>query len=507
MSRSLVFARRRARFFDGMKEGVALLFATPEVAYSHDVHYRYRPDPDLFYLTGFTEPEAAAVLDADLRTFTLFVRPKDRSKETWEGRRSGPEGAVRDHGADRAYPFGDLSKRLPDLVRRAHVLHYVFGAHAEGDRIVASLLARFRRETRNPKRGPATVVDPTDLLHAMRLVKAPEEIVLMERSAAIAVAAHREARRLAKPGLFEYQLEAAIDSRFRAMGASGPAYPTIVASGENATILHYTENRRRIGAGDLVLVDAGFGPLHAAREAALRRGLLGPAGRHRGRQARHALGCAARGGARGASRRAPRGRDSARAARGAEEEERRPALRAASHVALARPRRPRPGPLSRRGGRSEEAGARHGAHDRARPLRACRREARSEGVPRARHPPRGRRPRDRSGRKRPDGVGAEVTHLSGSSAGSAQTSFLSSVAIPPRFSSSARAEKRMCPVTPGCARVRRICSAISPAGQPLPSSPTWNAARPGQRKLPTMFCPAHHASSAGKLCSLWSIGQ
>ena len=257
MSRSLVFARRRARFFDGMKEGVALLFATPEAAYSHDVHYRYRPDPDLFYLTGFTEPEAAAVLDADLRTFTLFVRPKDRSKETWEGRRSGPEGVVRDHGADRAYPFGDLSKRLPDLVRRAHVLHYVFGAHAEGDRIVASLLARFRRETRNPKRGPATVVDPTDLLHAMRLVKAPEEIVLMERSAAIAVAAHREARRLAKPGLFEYQLEAAIDSRFRAMGASGPAYPTIVASGENATILHYTENRRRIGAGDLVLVDAG----------------------------------------------------------------------------------------------------------------------------------------------------------------------------------------------------------------------------------------------------------
>ena len=257
MSRSLVFARRRARFFDGMKEGVALLFATPEAAYSHDVHYRYRPDPDLFYLTGFTEPEAAAVLDADLRTFTLFVRPKDRSKETWEGRRSGPEGAVRDHGADRAYPFGDLSKRLPDLVRRAHVLHYAFGAHAEGDRIVASLLARFRRETRNPKRGPATVVDPTDLLHAMRLVKAPEEIVLMERSAAIAVAAHREARRLAKPGLFEYQLEAAIDSRFRAMGASGPAYPTIVASGENATILHYTENRRRIGAGDLVLVDAG----------------------------------------------------------------------------------------------------------------------------------------------------------------------------------------------------------------------------------------------------------
>ena len=118
MSRPSVFSVRRTRFFDAMHEGVAVLFATPEAAYGHDVHYRYRPDPDLFYLTGFTEPESAAVLDADRRTFTLFVRPKDRAKETWEGRRSGPEGAMRDHGADSAYPFRDLSKRLPDLVRR-----------------------------------------------------------------------------------------------------------------------------------------------------------------------------------------------------------------------------------------------------------------------------------------------------------------------------------------------------------------------------------------------------
>src|SRR5512141_3145073 len=198
MSRPSMFSARRTRFFDSMHEGVAVLFATPEAAYGHDVHYRYRPDPDLYYLTGFTEPEAAAVLDADRRTFTLFVRPKDRAKETWEGRRSGPEGAVRDHGADRAYAFGELPKRLPDLVRRANVLHYAFGAHAEGDRLVASLLARFRREARDPKRGPATVKDPTDLLHAMRLVKAAEEIALMERAAVIAAAAHREARRLAK---------------------------------------------------------------------------------------------------------------------------------------------------------------------------------------------------------------------------------------------------------------------------------------------------------------------
>lgn len=257
MSRSSVFARRRARFLHEMGEGVALLFTTPKAASGYDVRTRYRPDPDFFYLTGFTEPEAVAVLDADRKTFTLFVRPRDRTKETWEGLRSGPEGAMRDYGADHAYRIAELPKRLPDLVRRARVLHYAFGGHADGDSVVAGLLGRFRRDARNPKRGPVTVKDPTDLLHAMRLVKGPEEIALMERAAAIAAAAHRDARRLVKPGLFEYELEAAIDRRFRAMGASGPAYTTIVASGENATILHYAEGRRRIGAGDLVLVDAG----------------------------------------------------------------------------------------------------------------------------------------------------------------------------------------------------------------------------------------------------------
>lgn len=257
MNPSSVFATRRSRFFDAMKEGVAVLFAAPEAAFSHDVHYRYRPDPDFFYLTGFPEPEAVAVLDADRGTFTLFVRPNDRAKETWEGRRSGPAGAMRDFGADAAHPLGELPRRLPALLRRARVLHYAIGSHREGDRVVADLLARFRRESRDPKRGPAAVADPTDLLHAMRLVKAPGEIALMRRAATIAGAAHRDAQRLAKPGLFEYQIEAAVDRRFRTMGASGPAYPTIVASGENATILHYTENSRRIEAGDLVLVDAG----------------------------------------------------------------------------------------------------------------------------------------------------------------------------------------------------------------------------------------------------------
>jgi Xaa-Pro aminopeptidase len=252
-----VFARRRRRFYDAMGEGVALLFPAPEASLGWDTHYRYRPDPDLFYLTGFGEPEAVAVLEADRRKLTLFVRKKDRERETWEGRRAGPEGALKTFGADAAYPIADLPKRLPDLVRRSGVLWHAFGLDAAADRTVADLLGRFRREARDPRRGPVTVKDPTAILHEMRLVKEPAEIAAMERSAAIAARAHRDAMALARPGLFEFELEAAIEKRFKKEGASGPSYASIVASGENATILHYTENRRRMSAGDLVLVDAG----------------------------------------------------------------------------------------------------------------------------------------------------------------------------------------------------------------------------------------------------------
>jgi Xaa-Pro aminopeptidase len=248
---------RRERFFESVGAGVALLLSAPEAAFGHDVAYRYRQDPDLFYLTGFPEPDAAAVLDAEKKRFVLFVRPRDRAKETWDGRRAGPEGAVSAYGADEAFPIGELAARLPDLLRSASVLHYAFGASAEGDRLVGEVLTRFRREARNPLRGPVTVSDPTSVLHEMRLVKGPDELEVMTRSCAIAAEAHRAAMRLAAPGRFEHELEAVVDATFRSKGASGPAYPTIVAGGANATILHYIENSAPLGGGDFVLVDAG----------------------------------------------------------------------------------------------------------------------------------------------------------------------------------------------------------------------------------------------------------
>lgn len=251
------FSRRRARFYDAIGDGVAVLFAAPEARFGHDTEYRYRPDPDFVHVTGFGEPKAVAVFDGRRRRFVLFVRPKDRERETWEGRRAGIAGARAAYGADEAHPIAALEEKLPALLRPASSLWHAWGISAEADAMIAGLLARFRREARHVQRGPVVVHDPTDVLHALRLVKDAGEIALLERSAAIACRAHREAMAAARPGRFEYEVEAVLLRRFAASGASGPSYHPIVASGENATVLHYVENRRRISAGDLVLVDAG----------------------------------------------------------------------------------------------------------------------------------------------------------------------------------------------------------------------------------------------------------
>ncbi|MCG3193881.1 MAG: Xaa-Pro aminopeptidase [Thermoanaerobaculia bacterium] len=248
---------RRNRLFDRIGDGLALLFSAPEASFGHDVHYRYRPDPDLFYLTGFSEPETVAVFDGKKRELTMFVRPRNRDRETWEGYRAGPKGAIRSFAADHAHERGDLERKLPELLRKTSRLYYSFGLYPEGDTFVIDCLARFRREARNPDRGPLEVLDLSSVVSEMRLFKTAEEVELMRRSAAITAAAHVDAMRAARPGMKEFELEAVLMRRFLSEGASGYSYPPIVASGANSTILHYIENRREMRDGELLLIDAG----------------------------------------------------------------------------------------------------------------------------------------------------------------------------------------------------------------------------------------------------------
>jgi len=254
-----MFSERRERFMQRMGGGVAVFFAAPERVRSNDTQHPFRQDSYFHYLTGFGEPEAAAVLlpGHPEHRFLLFVRPRDPERETWNGRRAGPEGAKERFGADAAYPITELAEHLPGLLENQETLYYGLGRQPERDAQVLDGISRLRAKVRQGVRWPTTVIDPASILDEMRLFKTPAELDLMREAAAISRDAHIAAMRAVRPGIQEYEVQALIEYEFRRRGASGPAYGTIVGSGVNATILHYTENESRCEAGDLLLIDAG----------------------------------------------------------------------------------------------------------------------------------------------------------------------------------------------------------------------------------------------------------
>jgi Xaa-Pro aminopeptidase len=255
-----VFAQRRDAYMEALGPGgVAVVRSLPERLRNGDAFHPFRQHSDLYYLTGFVEPDATLVLrpGADTERVVMFVRPRDPELEVWDGRRAGIEGAKATYGAEEAYPATELGAKLWELISNSEELHYSLGLDDDMDLMVARALARLRKTEKKGKRPPRAVVDPRAALHELRLRKRPEELAALRKASRITCEAHLAAMKLGRPGVFEHELEAEINYTFRKAGGTGPGYATIVGTGENATILHYIENRCAIADGDLVLVDAG----------------------------------------------------------------------------------------------------------------------------------------------------------------------------------------------------------------------------------------------------------
>jgi len=254
------FARRRKRLMELMDESsIAVVPAAPVRARNRDVEYPYRPDSDFYYLTGFPEPEAVAVLAPDRvqGEYLLFCRERDAKAEQWTGARAGLEGACEHYDADDAFPIGDLDDILPGLMENRERVFYAVGYYPDFDQRVLGWIGRIRTRARAGVSAPAEVVAIDHLLHEMRLFKSRAEVRMMRKAADISVRAHRRAMKACRPGLTEYQLEAELQHEFLRGGSRFPAYPPIVAGGANACVLHYTENGEPLREGDLVLIDAG----------------------------------------------------------------------------------------------------------------------------------------------------------------------------------------------------------------------------------------------------------
>ena len=239
--------------------GIAVFPAAPVAVRNSDVEHEYRQDTDFYYLTGFEEPHAVAVLAPNhpQHKFVLFVQPKDREREVWTGWRAGDEGAKRDYGADAAFTIDKLDEELPKLAEKADRIYYRFGSDPTFDERLVGFMRHFQRQRQREGTGPTSVIDPAELLHEMRLIKTPDELELLRQAIEITCDGHIAAIESLKPGICEYELDATIRYVFRKNGSPRCGYATIVGSGANATVLHYTVNNRRIEDGDLVLIDAG----------------------------------------------------------------------------------------------------------------------------------------------------------------------------------------------------------------------------------------------------------
>ena len=237
-----------------------MLLPASEVRYkSGDSEYRYRPDSELFYLTGWEEGGTIAVLRSHGATdrFVLFVPERDEKLERWMGPRLDPAEVKERFGADAVFPIGEFRQRGPALLADADRLHYRLGASAVCDGVVRDALRAGRGRRARKGAGAYVVVDPGAVLDGMRVRKDAAEVARLRVAARISVAAFREALGCVRAGAGEWEVEAALEGGFRRRGAGGPAFATIVAAGANACTLHYTANSARIGADDLVLMDAG----------------------------------------------------------------------------------------------------------------------------------------------------------------------------------------------------------------------------------------------------------
>ena len=278
---------RRARAMEKLgSESMLVLFSAPPRVYSADIDYEYRQDSDLYYFTGITQPDTILVLMPGNLTNKeiLFVRPSDPRRDHYQGHTLTVEEAAARSGIEKVllstgfedFVTAALSGRPPAMRRKPGFAEFgtYLAAVSAGRSRVGLMLSpppalsaplspahEFARTIRDRFIG-VTIANVADLVWALRQVKTPYEQRVLRRSLEISSEAHRAGMNTAQPGVFEYEVEAAIEAVYLKNGAMSWGYPSIVGSGPNATTLHYSESSRKMEEGDLLLVDAAASYQH-----------------------------------------------------------------------------------------------------------------------------------------------------------------------------------------------------------------------------------------------------
>ena len=253
------YSQRRQRVLDQIGAGsVAIINASTLKTRNHDAEYLFRQDSDFYYLTGFNEPEAVAVLIPNRAEgeYVLFCRERDPAAEQWTGYRAGIEGAKSQYGAMESYPITQLNEVMPRLLANRDQVYYRIGMDWTFDQQMFTWLNSVRAQVRSGTKVPTTFKMLDQIVHEMRLIKSEAELEVMRHAAKISAQAHTRAMQVCQAGMYEYEVEATIAHEFRRNGME-TAYTSIVGGGKNGCILHYIENRDQLNDGDLLLIDAG----------------------------------------------------------------------------------------------------------------------------------------------------------------------------------------------------------------------------------------------------------
>ena len=254
------FKKRRQALMQQIGTGnIAIIASASSAVRNRDVHYPFRQDSDFYYLTGFNEADALAVFipGREQGEYVLFCREYDATKALWEGAHAGLEGATTHYGADDAFPIDDLDEILPGMLENKAKVFYPMGKNGELDHKLLDWINHIRKQSRSGVTAPGELVSLEHIVHEMRLFKSAEEIKLMRRAAEISAQAHVRAMQYCQAGVYEFEVEAELIHQFMRSGLRAVAYPSIVAGGKNACVLHYTENADKLRKGDLLLIDAG----------------------------------------------------------------------------------------------------------------------------------------------------------------------------------------------------------------------------------------------------------
>ncbi|MBO9619276.1 MAG: aminopeptidase P N-terminal domain-containing protein [Niabella sp.] len=256
-----IFVKNRKRFIDKMeKNSIAIFLSNDEMPENGDALYKYKPNSTLFWLSGIRQEDSIVILfpdnpDPKYREVLVLVRPNEL-KEKWDGKRLRAAEATAISGIQTIVWVDSLDAVLQGWIHAAQNIYLDTNENDRKSALVETRQYRYIKELQT-KYPLHRYLRAAPIVKELRAIKSPEEVEVIKKAIAITETTFRRLLQFIKPGVWEFEIEAEIVHSFLSNRATREGYSSIIASGDNARVLHYIENNQQCKDGDLILMDFG----------------------------------------------------------------------------------------------------------------------------------------------------------------------------------------------------------------------------------------------------------